>query len=132
MENQFIQFTALDEAFFNQVDKIIEGNDVASQAIFIVDMIKSLKEEEDLLKLTMPVSVISSIVCDQEEDIFFADDGFISDESEVMKFSDAICDLWFDCKEDDILPYVEWELVKRERYELLNEIQKLKNEEKDA
>lgn len=132
MENQFIQFTALDEAFFNQVDKIIEGNDVASQAIFIVDMIKSLKEEEDLLKLTMPVSVISSIVCDQEEDIFFADDGFISDESEVMKFSDAICDLWFESREEEVLPYIEWELVKRERYELLNEIQKLKNEEKDA
>ncbi len=132
MEDNFIQLTAVDEAFFNQVDKIIEEDDVVSQAIFIIDMVKSLYKEEDLLKLTMPVSVIASIVCDQEDDVFFSEDGFVSDESQVMVFSDAIYDLWFDCKEDDILPYVEYELIQRERYELLNEIQKLKNEEKDA
>ena len=127
-----MQLTAVDEAFFNKVDKIIEEDDVVSQAIFIIDMVKSLYKEEDLLKLTMPVSVIASIVCNQEDDIFFGDDGFVSDESQVMVFSDAIYDLWFDCKEGDILPYVEYELIQRERYELLNEIQKLKNEEKDA
>lgn len=132
MEDQFVQFTTIDEAFFNQVDKIIEEGDIVSQAIFIVDMVNSLLGEEDILKLTMPVSVIASIVCDQEDDVFFGDDGFVSDESQVMVFSDAIYDLWFDCKEDNILPYVEYELIQRERYELLNEIQKLKNEEKDA
>lgn len=132
MENQFIQFTTIDEAFFNQVDKIIEERDIVSQAIFIVDMVNSLLGEEDILKLTMPVSVIASIVCDQEDDVFFAEDGFVSDESQVMVFSDAIYDLWFECKEDDILPYIEYELIQRERYELLNEIQKLKNEEKNA
>ena len=128
MEDQFVQFTTIDEAFFNQVDKIIEEGDIVSQAIFIVDMVNSLLDEEDILKLTMPVSVIASIVCDQEDDVFFEDDGFVSDESQVMVFSDAIYDLWFDCKEDDILPYIEYELIQRERYELLNEIQKLKNE----
>ena len=128
MEGNFIQLTTIDEAFLNQVDKIIEDNDIVSQAIFIVDMVKSLQKEEDLLKLTMPVSVISSIVCDMEEDVFFAEDGFVSDESEVMKFSDTIYDLWFENKEEDILPYIEYELIQRERYELLNEIQKLKNE----
>ena len=132
MENNFIQLTAVDEAFFNQVDKIIEEDDVVSQAIFIIDMVKSLYKEEDLLKLTMPVSVIASIVCDQEDDVFFDKDGFVSDESQAMTFSDAIYDLWFECKVDDILPYIEHELIQRERYELLNEIQKLKNEEKDA
>lgn len=132
MEDQFVQFTTIDEAFFNQVDKIIEEGDIVSQAIFIVDMVNSLLGEEDILKLTMPVSVIASIVCDQEDDVFFAEDGFVSDESQVMIFSDAIYDLWFECKEDDILPYIEYELIQRERYELLNEIQKLKNEEKHA
>lgn len=132
MEGDFIQLTAVDEVFFDHIDKIIENGDIVSQAIFIVDMVKSLEDEKDLLKLTMPVSVISSIVCDQEEDAFFDEDGFISDGSEVMKFSDAIYDLWFEKKEDDILPYIENELIQRERYELLNEIQKLKNEEKDA
>lgn len=132
MEDQFVQFTTIDEAFFNQVDKIIEEEDIVSQAIFIVDMVNSLLGEEDILKLTMPVSVIASIVCDQEDDVFFEDDGFVSDESQVMVFSDAIYDLWFDCKEDNILPYIEYELIQRERYELLNEIQKLKNEEKNA
>jgi len=132
MEDQFVQFTTIDEAFFNQVDKIIEEGDIVSQAIFIVDMVNSLLGEEDILKLTMPVCVIASIVCDQEDDVFLGDDGFVSDESQVMVFSYAICDLLFDCKEDNILPYVEYELIQRERYELLNEIQKLKNEEKDA
>lgn len=132
MEDQFIQLIAIDEAFFSKVDKIIEDNDIVSQAIFIVDMVESINKEEELLKLTMPVSVISSIVCDQEDDVFFDEDGFVSDESQVMIFSDAIYDLWFENKEEDILPYIEHELVQRERYELLNEIQKLKNEEKNA
>ena len=132
MEDQFIQLIAIDEAFFSKVDKIIEDNDIVSQAIFIVDMVESINKEEELLKLTMPVSVISSIVCDQEDDVFFDEDGFVSDESQVMIFSDAIYDLWFECKVDNILPYIEYELIQRERYELLNEIQKLKNEEKDA
>ena len=132
MEDNFVQLTAVDEAFFNQVDKIIDEDDVVSQAIFIIDMVKSLDNEEDLLKLTMPVSVIASIVCNEEDDVFYDKDGFVSDESQAMTFSDAIYDLWFECKVDNILPYIEHELIQRERYELLNEIQKLKNEEKDA
>ena len=113
MENNFIQLTAVDEAFFNQVDKIIEEDDVVSQAIFIIDMVKSLYKEEDLLKLTMPVSVIASIVCDQEDDVFFSEDGFVSDESQAMTFSDAIYDLWFECKVRRYTSYIEHELIQR-------------------
>lgn len=128
MEDQFIQFTAVDQAFFERVDKIIEDSDYVSQAIFIFDMIKSLYKEEDMLNLTLPVSVIASIVCDQDEDIDYDNDGYVSDDCEGMKFSDAIYDLWFENRQEEVLPYIECELVKRERYELLNEIQKLKNE----
>ena len=130
MEDNFIQLNPIDEAFFNQVDKIIEEDDVVSQATFILDMSKTLDQETDILDLTLPVSVISSIVCNQEEDVFYDKDGFVSDECECMKFSDAIYDLWFEFKGEEILPYIKWELTKRERYELLNEIQKIENEEK--
>ena len=82
-------------------------------------------DEFDVLRT---VSMISSIVCNLEEDIKYAKDGLPSDNCNVMVFSESIEDMYFDnCSNKDILSIIKDELVTRERYELLNEIKK--NEE---
>jgi hypothetical protein len=72
--------------------------------------------------------MLSSIVCNLEDDIEYAQDGFPSDGCKVMLFSDEIQDMYFDnFSNEDILSIIKEELITRERYELLNEIKK--NEE---
>jgi hypothetical protein len=126
MEGNNREFTILEIDMFNRIDEAIENEDHKYQADVICELTKrNMLDEFDVLRT---VSMISSIVCNLEEDIKYAKDGLPSDNCNVMVFSESIEDMYFDnCSNKDILSIIKDELVTRERYELLNEIKK--NEE---
>jgi hypothetical protein len=126
MEGNHREFTILEIDMFNRIDKAIEDNDHKYQADVICELVsRNMLDEFDVLRT---VSMISSIVCNLEEDIEYAKDGLPSDNCKVMVFSEQIEDMYFDnYSNDDILSIIKDELIIRERYELLNEIKK--NEE---
>jgi hypothetical protein len=126
MEGNHREFTILEIDMFNRIDKAIEDNDHKYQADVICELIgRSMLDEFDVLRT---VSMISSIVCNLEEDVEYDKDGLPSDNCKVMVFSEQIEDMYFDNhSNEDILSIIKDELIIRERYELLNEIKK--NEE---
>ena len=126
MERNNREFTILEIDMFNRIDEAIENEDHKYQADVICELTnRNMLDEFDVLRT---VSMISSIVCNLEEDIKYAKDGLPSDNCNVMVFSESIEDMYFDnCSNKDILSIIKDELVTRERYELLNEIKK--NEE---
>jgi hypothetical protein len=123
MEANNREFTILEIDMFNRIDEAIENEDHKYQADVICELTKrNMLDEFDIIRT---VSMLSSIVCNLDEDIFYAQDGFPSDSCKVMLFSDTIQDMYFDnYSNEDILAIIKDELILRERYELLNEIKK--------
>lgn len=126
MEGHSGEFTIVDIDLFSKIDKALEDNDYKYQADVICELTsRNMLDEFDIIRTT---AMISSIVCNLEEDIEYGENGLPSDECNVIQFSDTIQDMYFDgFSNEDIFGIIEGELLKRERYELLNEIKK--NEE---
>lgn len=126
MEGDNREFTILEIEMFNRIDEALETNNYKYQADVICELLsRNMLDEFDIIR---SVSMIASIVCNLEEDVEYGEIGLPTDNCNVMVFSDTIQDMYFDnYSNDDIYAIVEAELLKRERYELLNEIKK--NEE---
>lgn len=126
MEGDNREFTILEIEMFNRIDEALETNNYKYQADVICELLsRKMLDEFDVIR---SVSMIASIVCNLEDDIAYGINGFPTEECSVMMFSDEIQDMYFDgFSNGDVLSVVKDELLKRERYELLNEIKK--NEE---
>jgi len=126
MEGDNREFTILEIEMFNRIDEALENNNYKYQADVICELLsRNMLDEFDVIR---SVSMIASIVCNLEEDVEYGEIGLPTDNCNVMVFSDTIQDMYFDgYSNDDIYAIVETELLKRERYELLNKIKK--NEE---
>lgn len=123
MEGNHREFTILEIEMFNRIDEALDNNDYKYQADVISELTsRNMLDDFDIIRT---VSMISSIVCNLEEDIDYSKDGLPSDNCRVMLFSDEIQDMYYDgFSNQDILYVIKDELLKRERYELLNEIKK--------
>jgi len=126
MEGDNREFTILEIEMFNRIDEALETNNYKYQADVICELLsRNMLDEFDIIR---SVSMIASIVCNLEEDVEYGEIGLPTDNCNIMVFSDTIQDMYFDgYSNDEIYAIVEDELLKRERYELLNEIKK--NEE---
>jgi hypothetical protein len=126
MEGNHREFTILEVEMFSKIDEALENNDYKYQADVITELTsRNMLDDFDIIRT---VSMIASIVCNLEDDIAYDTNGFPTEECSVMMFSDEIQDMYFDgFSNGDVLSVVKDELLKRERYELLNEIKK--NEE---
>jgi hypothetical protein len=126
MEGNHREFTILEVEMFSKIDEALENNDYKYQADVITELTsRNMLDDFDIIRT---VSMIASIVCNLEDDIAYGTNGFPTEECSVMMFSDEIQDMYFDgFSNGDVLSVVKDELLKRERYELLNEIKK--NEE---
>jgi hypothetical protein len=126
MEGNHREFTILEVEMFSKIDEALENNDYKYQADVIIELTsRNMLDDFDIIRT---VSMIASIVCNLEDDIAYGTNGFPTEECSVMMFSDEIQDMYFDgFSNGDVLSVVKDELLKRERYELLNEIKK--NEE---
>jgi hypothetical protein len=126
MEGNHREFTILEVEMFSKIDEALENDDYKYQADVITELTsRNMLDDFDIIRT---VSMIASIVCNLEDDIAYDTNGFPTEECSVMMFSDEIQDMYFDgFSNGDILSVVKDELLKRERYELLNEIKK--NEE---
>jgi hypothetical protein len=126
MEGNHREFTILEVEMFSKIDEALENDDYKYQADIITELTsRNMLDDFDIIRT---VSMIASIVCNLEDDIAYGTNGFPTEECSVMMFSDEIQDMYFDgFSNGDILSVVKDELLKRERYELLNEIKK--NEE---
>jgi hypothetical protein len=126
MEGNHREFTILEVEMFSKIDEALENDDYKYQADVITELTsRNMLDDFDIIRT---VSMIASIVCNLEDDISYGTNGFPTEECSVMMFSDEIQDMYFDgFSNGDVLSVVKDELLKRERYELLNEIKK--NEE---
>jgi hypothetical protein len=125
MEEYSYGFNELDLQIFKLVDKSLEENDFKYQA----EIINELFNRKMLcgFEIIRAISIISSIVCNLENDIAYSSDGFPIDNCVVMKFSDTLDDMFADdFSNDEIFDFIKNELLVRERYELLNELKKYK------
>jgi hypothetical protein len=126
MENDYREFNAIEIDIFNKIDEANETNDYKFQADILYELTsRGMIDDFDIIRT---VSMISSIVCDQEEDVEYGLDGLPVENCVVMDFSDELQDLYYDgVSNKDIMKVIKNELEARERYELLKEI--LSNEE---
>lgn len=126
MENNSTVFSKLNVELFERVDLMIENQDHKSMSDMIYQQFEDARliDKEDFFSSIIPVSIIASIVCDQEDDLILDFDGFPKDNCKAIYFSESIEDLILDGRIDDAMEYVELELLRRERYELLNEMKK--------
>jgi len=126
MEVNSTVFNQLNIELFDRIDLMIENQDHKGMSNMIYDQFEDARtiNKDDFFASIIPVSIIASIVCDQEDDLILDLDGFPTDNCKAIYFSEAIEDLIFDGRIDDAMEYVEFELLKRERYELLNEMKK--------
>lgn len=126
MENDYREFNALEIDIFNKIDEANETNDYKFQADILCELTSRVMIDDfDIIRT---VSMISSIVCDLEEDVEYGLDGLPVENCVVMDFSDELQDLYCDgVSNKDIMKVIKNELEARERYELLKEI--LSNEE---
>lgn len=126
MENNSTVFNQLNVELFDRVDLMLENQDHKGMSDMIYEQFEDARliDKDDFFSGIIPVSVIASIVCDQEDDLIVDEDGFASDNCKAIYFSEAIEDLILDGRIDDAMEYVEFELLRRERYELLNEMKK--------
>lgn len=126
MESNSTVFNQLNIELFDRVDLMLENQDHKGMSDMIYEQFEDARliDKDDFFSGIIPVSVIASIVCDQEDDLIVDDDGFASDNCKAIYFSEAIEDLILDGRIDDAMEYVEFELLRRERYELLNEMKK--------
>jgi hypothetical protein len=123
MEYDSYGFDWEDIELFSSVDKAIEDDDYKFQAEILVELLsKNILDDFDL---SMKTSIVSSIVCNLEDDFIYGKDELPIEECNVIYFSDNLMDMYFDdIDKGEIYNYVKEELIRRERYELLNELRK--------
>lgn len=126
MENNSAEFTAINKELFDRVDLMIENEDNKGLSDMIYSQFEDMRgvEDDDFFGTIVPVAIIASIVCNLEDDLILDEEGFAVDNCNAIYFSEAIEDLVLDGRIDDAMEYVELELIRRERYELLNEMKK--------
>lgn len=126
MESNSPEFTAINVELFNRVDNFIEEDNNYELARMIYDSIDQLHDinKDDYMSTSIPISIIASIVCNQEEDIIYDRRGDVLLESNSIVFSDELDDLVYEGRLDEAEQLIEDELITRERYELLNEMKK--------
>ena len=126
MESNSPEFTAINVELFNRVDNFIDEDNNFELARMIYDSIDQLYDinKDDYMSTSIPISIIASIVCNQEEDIIYDRRGDVLLESNSIVFSDELDDLVYEGRLDEAEQLIEDELITRERYELLNEMKK--------
>ena len=126
MESNSPEFTAINVELFNRVDNFIDEDNNFELARMIYDSIDQLHDinKDDYMSTSIPISIIASIVCNQEEDIMYDRRGDVLLESNSIVFSDELDDLVYEGRLDEAEQLIEDELITRERYELLNEMKK--------
>ena len=126
MESDSTVFNQLNVELFNRVDLMIENQDHKGMSDMIYEQFDDARliDKDDFFSGIIPVSIIASIVCDQEDDLFLDEEGFAVDNCKAIYFSEVIEDLILEGRIDDAMEYTELELLRRERYELLNEMKK--------
>lgn len=126
MESNSPEFTTINVELFNRVDNLIEEDDNYELARMIYDSIDQLYDinKDDFMSTSIPISIIASIVCNQEEDIIYDRRGDVLLESNSIVFSDELDDLVYEGRLYEAEQLIEDELITRERYELLNEMKK--------
>jgi len=126
MENNSTVFTQLNRELFDRVDLMIENDDNKAMCDILYSQFEDMKciDKDDFFATIVPVSIISSIVCNLEEDFVTDQDGFPIDNCKAIYFSEFIEDLILDGRFEEVMEYVESELINRERYELLSEMKK--------
>jgi hypothetical protein len=126
MESNSPEFTAINVELFNRVDNFIDEDNNFELARMIYDSIDQLHNinKDDFMSTSIPISIIASIVCNQDEDIIYDRRGDVLLESNSIVFSDELDDLVYEGRLDDAEQLIEDELITRERYELLNEMKK--------
>lgn len=126
MESNSPEFTAINVELFNRVDNFIDEDNNFELARMIYDSIDQLHDtnKDDYMSTSIPISIIASIVCNQDEDIIYDRRGDVLLESNSIVFSDELDDLVYEGRLDEAEQLIEDELITRERYELLNEMKK--------
>lgn len=126
MESDSTVFNQLNVELFDRVDLMIENQDHKGMSDMIYEQFDDARliDKDDFFSGIIPVSIIASIVCDQEDDLFLDEEGFAVDNCKAIYFSEVIEDLILEGRIDDAMEYTELELLRRERYELLNEMKK--------
>ncbi|QMP84771.1 hypothetical protein M1M21_gp49 [Flavobacterium phage vB_FspP_elemoC_14-1A] len=126
MESNSPEFTAINVELFNRVDNFIDEDNNFELARMIYDSIDQLHNinKDDYMSTSIPISIIASIVCNQDEDIIYDRRGDVSLESNSIVFSDELDDLVYEGRLDEAEQLIKDELITRERYELLNEMKK--------
>lgn len=126
MESNSPEFTAINVELFNRVDNFIDEDNNFELARMIYDSIDQLHDinKDDYMSTSIPISIIASIVCNQEDDIMYDRRGDVLLESNSIVFSDELDDLVYEGRLNDAEQLIEDELITRERYELLNEMKK--------
>jgi hypothetical protein len=126
MESNSPEFTAINVELFNRVDNFIDEDNNYELARMIYDSIDQLYDvdKDDYMSTSIPISIIASIVCNQEEDIIYDRRGDVLLESNSIVFSDELDDLVYEGRLGEAEQLIEYELITRERYELLNEMKK--------
>lgn len=126
MESNSPEFTAINVELFNRVDNFIDEDNNYELARMIYDSIDQLHNtnKDDYMSTSIPISIIASIVCNQDEDIIYDRRGDVLLESNSIVFSDELDDLVYEGRLDEAEQLIEDELITRERYELLNEMKK--------
>ena len=126
MESNSPEFTAINVELFNRVDNFIDEDNNFELARMIYDSIDQLHDinKDDYMSTSIPISIIASIVCNQDEDIIYDRRGDVLLESNSIVFSDELDDLIYEGRLDEAEQLIESELITRERYELLNEMKK--------
>lgn len=120
------EFTELEVELFNRVDDSINNNDYKEQSLFLNQMIEYILSgsDDDHFRNICCISIIASIVCDEDDYITYDEDGVIEEDCDYMLFSDKIDDLISFGLKKDIKNTIIQELIDREKYELLNEMKK--------
>lgn len=126
MESNSPEFTAINVELFNRVDNFIDEDNNFELARMIYDSIDQLYDinKDDYMSTSIPISIIASIVCNQEDDIIYDRRGDVLLESNSIVFSDELDDLVYEGRLYEAEQLIEDELITRERYELLNEMKK--------
>ena len=126
MESNSPEFTTINVELFNRVDNLIEEDDNFELARMIYDSIDQLYDinKDDFMSTSIPISIIASIVCNQDEDVIYDRRGDVLLESNSIIFSDELDDLVYEGRLYEAEQLIESELITRERHELLNEMKK--------
>jgi hypothetical protein len=105
---------------------MIENEDNKGMSEMIYEQFEDLKtiDKNDFFATIVPVSIISSIVCNLDDDLMVDEDNFVVDDCNAIYFSEVIEEMALSGKIEEAMEYVEMELISRERYELLNEMKK--------